>query len=163
MRITAVYPIILAAEIGLSIFLPDPIMRIKHKENICSNRIQTVSSIVSVLALLGAGAFLTMHETALFNFCILSLFMMLSAVIVQIDARCRIIPNLCLFPMLILASLYIGLNYNKPWVDIPTNIITMLIVCTVLAGLSNTAFKGYFGAGDIKYLALWMDVPDKSS
>ena len=154
MGITAVYFIILAVEIGLSIFLPDPIMRIKHKENICSNRIQTVSSIVSVLALLGAGAFISIHETSLFNFCILSLFMMLSAVIVQIDTRCRIIPNLCLFPMLILASLYIGLNYNKPWVDIPTNIITMLIVCTVLAGLSNTAFKGYFGAGDIKYLAV---------
>lgn len=154
MEITAVYFIILAVEIGLSLLLPSPVMRIKHKKDICSKKTRTVSSVVATSALFGTGAFLAAHETNLFNFCILSLFMMLSAAIVQIDARCRIIPNLCLLPMLILAGLYIGFNYNKPWVDIPASIITMLIICMALMALSNTAFHGYFGAGDIKYLAV---------
>lgn len=150
----AVHFIILAAEAVLSVVLPPLIMKIKHKKDICSSAMRTLSMIAAVTALLITGGFLAVYESDTLNFCLLSLFMMFSAVIVQVDTRCRIIPNLCLFPMLILAGLYIGFNFNKPWVDIPTSIITMLIICMALMALSNTAFHGYFGAGDIKYLSV---------
>ena len=111
----AVHFIILAAEAVLSVVLPPLIMKIKHKKDICSSAMRTLSIIAAVTAFLITGEFLAVYESDNLNFCLLSLFMMFSAVIVQVDTQCRIIPNLCLFPMLILAGLYIVKHGNYKW------------------------------------------------
>jgi Flp pilus assembly protein protease CpaA len=146
--------IILAAEIITSLFIPTPLMKYKKKEDICSKGTKIFAVIASTVCLSLSGCFLAAYEPGLLNFCLMSLFLMLSSVIIQVDTRCRIIPNLCLFPMLVLSAVYIGFNYSKPWIDIPTNIFTMIIICMALMGLSSTIFRGYFGAGDIKYLSV---------
>ena len=138
-------------------FLPGRIMKLRKKCDLVGDRKRTLITVISESVFLVSNLFLLLREDDLVNFVLLSSILMLSAVVVIVDTRCRIIPNLCLFPMLLIAAGYLVYNMLRgaEWVNIPYSIISMLMMCFGLITLTNVLrFRGYLGAGDIKYCAV---------
>lgn len=142
---------------GLAQLLPSQIMKKKNKIDTAGKGRILVARLFTEASLIAAGIFLMLTEKDLPSFLILSLILMLSAAIIIIDTRCRIIPNLCLFPMLLLCAGYLArrIALGEPWTRIPSGIVSMIMMCALLMGLTSALhFQGSLGAGDIKFLSV---------
>ena len=148
---------VLAALASAVPILPGRIMKYKKKEDLVGPRKKKYIAIIAEGAFLVTDIYLMLQENDLINFILLSLILMLSAVIIDVDTRCRIIPNMCLFPMLLIATGYLVRNMilGADWVSIPFSLISMFMMCFGLISLTSILhYKGYLGAGDIKYCAV---------
>lgn len=137
--------------------LPGRIMKSKHKEDLAGKTKRIAVTVLSEIAFLAADAWLLVKEPDLISFLLLSAILMLSGAIVIIDTRCRIIPNLCLFPMLLLATGYLvrSIVMGADWGILISSTVSMIFVCFGMIALTNMLhFQGYLGAGDIKYCAV---------
>lgn len=137
--------------------LPGLIMKYKKKQDQASKSKKTASIVAATFAYFLSGAFVLIEEQLFINYVLLVLILMLSAIIVIVDTRCRIIPNICLFPMLIISAGYLIYNtvIGAEWVNIVFSIISMIMMCVGLIALTAALhFQGYLGAGDIKYLSV---------
>ncbi|WP_130836158.1 prepilin peptidase [Lachnoclostridium sp. Marseille-P6806] len=146
---------VILAELLLLMLLPDALMKYKKKSDLCGRNKKLAAYLLSAAGLLASSAVVAAMEADLVTFCLYGLILLLSAVTIVVDARCRIIPNLCLFPMLLLSLGILIRNRREPWVNIPYSILSMLFMCAFM--LSFTAllhFHNYFGAGDIKFLSV---------
>lgn len=142
---------------GLAQLLPSMIMKRKNKTDTAGKGSILAARLFAEASLIAAEVFLVRTETDLLSFLILSLILMLSAVIIIIDTRCRIIPNLCLFPMLLLCAGYLArrIALGESWTRIPSGIVSMIIMCALLMSLTSVLhFQGSLGAGDIKFLSV---------
>lgn len=108
--------------------------------------IATILNIICVI-------FLGIVEENWIIFLILGLIANLAGLILIVDARVHIIPNMCLFPMLLLMAGYHIIF--KDYTGLINGFIAMFFTCYGILALTKLlGFNGYFGAGDIKYLSV---------
>lgn len=138
-----------------NIFCPGMIIKKKGKveKDKLSNTKKTLLEIATVLINIGCIVFLGLKETNPIILTILGLIAILSGIILIVDARVHIIPNMCLFPMLLLMLLYHIVL--KDYMGIGNGFVAMFFTCYGILLLTKLlGFQGYFGAGDIKYLSV---------
>jgi Flp pilus assembly protein protease CpaA len=141
----------------LAQFIPGWIMKKKNKTDLAGKKKIIVSRILAEAAFIGSSILLVFMEKDLVSCLFLMAILMLSSSIIIVDTRCRIIPNLCLFPMLLLCIGYMGRNIKLggSWEQVPAGIFSMVMMCLILQALTAMLhFQGYLGAGDIKYLSV---------
>lgn len=115
------------------------------------------SYVAAELALIISECCVFWKETDWLTILLLSSILMLSAVILVIDTRCHIIPNLCLFPMLLLTLGYLIRSHgdNSLVVLFGNSVVSMIMMCFILMTLTTMLkFRGALGAGDIKYASV---------
>ena len=150
--------IVILVILGILIpMLPGRIMKFKQKTDLASEKKIKAVTVVAEIAYILSDGYVLIQEQFLLNYLLLSFILILSAVIIIIDTRCRIIPNVCLFPMMLIAIgylIYSAVN-GMDWIYIIFNIISMVMMCFGLIFLTAALhFQGYLGAGDIKYLSV---------
>lgn len=108
-----------------------------------------IATILNIICLVYIGT----EEKNWIIFVILGLIANLSGLILIVDARVHIIPNMCLFPMLLLMAGYHIIF--KDYAGLINGFIAMFFTCYGILALTRIlGFNGYFGAGDIKYLSV---------
>jgi len=150
---------IIAASVIFSIKIPDIIMKYKNKTDIddLSKAKKYTVTVLACVALVASEIFILTRGISLFNWVCFAIILTLSATIIIVDTRCRIIPNLCLFPMLLTITVYLIYNTitKEMSVNIIYSIIGMIMMCFMMITVTNLlGFKGYLGAGDIKYFSV---------
>lgn len=137
--------------------LPSWIMKKKNKSDIAEKHSILIARVFAEISYLCANAAVAIHEEDVFQFFFLSVVMMLSAAIIIIDVRCRIIPNICLALMLIACVGYrirLVVLGGDP-LRIVYGVLSMIVMCAVLQLLTAMLkFQGCLGAGDVKFLSV---------
>ena len=98
-------------------------------------------------------AILVCFEKNILMLLIIAVIAILSGMIFLVDARVKIIPNVCLYPILLLAVIrYLLL---KDYVGLENSFIAMFVTCYgLLFVMKLLGLKGYFGSGDVKLLSV---------
>lgn len=98
-------------------------------------------------------AILVCFEKNILMLLIIAVIAILSGMIFLVDARVKIIPNVCLYPILLLAVIrYLLL---KDYVGLGNSFIAMFVTCYgLLFVMKLLGLKGYFGSGDVKLLSV---------
>lgn len=112
-----------------------------------------IFTVLSVAFTGATTAFLIYSEKSMPMLVILCMIAVLAGMIFLMDIRVRIIPNVCLYPILLLAVIrYIVL---KNYVGIGSGFVAMFFACYGLLLLTRLlGFNGCFGSGDIKLLSV---------
>lgn len=107
------------------------------------------AAILNIICVVYIGA----EEKNYITLIILGLIANLSGLILIVDTRVHIIPNMCLFPMLLLMAGYHIIF--RDYTGLINGFVAMFFTCYgILAITRLLGFNGYFGAGDIKYLSV---------
>ena len=114
---------------------------------------KTLFAILDVVITNVTTAFLIYSEKNVPMLVLLCMIALLAGMIFIMDIRVKIIPNVCLYPILLLALVrYIMM---KDFVGIGTGFVSMFFTCYGLLALTSIlGFNGYFGEGDMKLLSV---------
>lgn len=140
---------------GVTLYMSPTLIKKKGytEKDTLSYKKKMMLNIVSLILLFVTMGVMGYYETNLYQYFILSAIGALSMIILITDARIHIIPNKCLFPMVILITIYHIVN--KDYVGLGNGLVAMFFTCYgILLLTSILHFKGYFGAGDIKFLSV---------
>jgi len=139
----------------IQILMPEILIKYRHKEE-SDTLAKHWKVILKGLAFIISGVaiyFICENEVRTINIIMLSIISMLMGLVISIDIRVRIIPNILLLVMLICTTIYLYTNY-----DITQVFINFGFMCGMVASLllltNLLGFSGYFGAGDIKLISV---------
>ena len=125
----------------------------KEEQDTLQNKLKLFLSTGTILLNIVSTTYVFQKETNIVMAILLWMISTLSGVILLVDIRVKIIPNMCLFPILALSAL----NYiiKNDFAGLINGFILMFFACYGILLLTRLLhFTGYFGAGDIKMISV---------
>lgn len=128
-------------------------MKNKTEEDVLSAKLKILLNLFASVLYAGVMLFMHYRDVSGINLILIGIAQTLVGVIIPIDARVHIIPNLCLLPMMIDALVYQIVNlHGESLLNAFLAMFTLGIILLTVTSISK--MRSYFGAGDIKLISV---------